>query len=294
MTGSAAWSILALMLAGTACRPTQGGSDAALQERAARLGQAIADSGSTDSTGALARWILPAALSEISGLALDSSGRLFAHNDESGAIFEIDYRRGVLLKQWLVGDRPLRDDFEALAVSDGRFFLLASNGGLYEFREGANDERVPFQRHDIGLDGACEFEGLAFERSGNTLVLACKRAPAEIEGLVLYRWSFEAAGSGRQPTRLVVPISVVRGANDWETFNPSDLAVDPLTGNYLLIASLQQATAEITPAGALVRSGPLPEALEMAEGVAVTRDGLLIVSTEATRSPASVSIYRRH
>lgn len=288
-----ACGILALAAAGTACRP-RNGDDALLQQRAARLEQALADSSRTDSSGPLARWIMPASLAEISGLALDSSGRLFAHNDESGLVFEIDYRRGVLLKQWVVGERPLRDDFEAMAVADGRFFLLASTGKLYEFREGESGERVPYTVHDTRLGNQCEFESLAHERASNSLVLICKSMrDREIDGVVLFRWSLDSAQAERTPVRQIISLATINGANDWEEFQPSDLSIDPVSGNLVMVASLQQALAEVTRSGDLVASGPLPEPLEMAEGVAVTRDGLLIISTEATRTAASVSVYRR-
>ena len=49
---------------------------------------------------AVARWILPHDLDELSGLALTPDGRLLAQGDERGKISEIDYRRGIIVKQF--------------------------------------------------------------------------------------------------------------------------------------------------------------------------------------------------
>ena len=58
--------------------------------REARLEAAV----SSADTGPIARWILPAQLNEISGVALTTDGRILAHGDQRGAVFAIDYRRG--------------------------------------------------------------------------------------------------------------------------------------------------------------------------------------------------------
>ena len=86
-----------------------------LNERESRLEKslAVADSGQGEDRP-IARWLLPPELSEISGLALTDDGRLFAHNDESARISEIDYRRGTILKHFYAGEKDLRGDFEGL------------------------------------------------------------------------------------------------------------------------------------------------------------------------------------
>jgi len=289
--------LLAVLLAGAACRLGPGAApDAAvLAERASRLElalrQAVTDSARDPK---LARWLLPTALAEISGLALDSADRLFVHSDEHGRLFEIDYRRGVLVKEFLLGERSLVADFEGLTIVGDVFYLLASNGKIYQFREGAAGARVEYTIHDTQLGRECEFEGIAYDSTISALLLACKNVSARnLRGnVVIYRWNL-ARDSADRLSRITIAEAQVIGANGWERFEPSDITVDPVTGNYLLIASQQQGLVEITPAGAVVRSGPLPEPVIMAEGVAITRDSLLIVSAEATAGPASISLYRR-
>jgi hypothetical protein len=41
-----------------------------------------------------------------------------------------------------------------------------------------------------------------------------------------------------------------------------------------------------------LKAEALPTGHEQAEGVAVTPDGILIISDEATRTPAAITLYR--
>jgi len=280
------------------CTPSRGqGVDAdssALAAREARLNQALAspDSGASREEP-VARWVLPLGLAEISGMALTPDQRLLAHNDERGAVTEIDFRRGRVVKQFLLGKKPVHADFEGITVVGDRIFLLASNGDLYEFKEGAAGTRVDYTIHDTHLGKECEFEGVAYDPAIGSLLMACKHVL--IKGLkdnvVIYRWRLEEAG-GDRVSLLSVPLEQAVAANGWKEFNPSDITVDPTSGNYVIIASLQKGMLVLSPAGAVLQSRSIPGTHDMAEGVAITRDSILIVSDESTRKPAVVTLYR--
>jgi uncharacterized protein YjiK len=212
------------------------------------------DTGSMAGGAAIGRWVLPQELREISGLALTTDGRVLAHGDEDGQVWEIDYRRGVLVKQFSLGERRVKGDFEGITIANGAVFMLAANGKLYEFREGANGARVAYKIHDTGLKAECEFEGVAFDPASNALLLACKHVhDKQIRGaIVIYRWSLVVTDSGSRLTRMIVPVDSALAANGWKNLNPSDITIDPLTGNYVIVASLEKALISITPAGALV------------------------------------------
>jgi len=291
--------VILVVAAATACRASRGqasGSEdtTTLAEREARLADALARA-DTASDSPLARWLLPPGLAEISGLALTPDQRLLAHSDEAGQVFEVDYRRGVVVKSFWIGAQVLRDDFEAITVSGDRIFLLASNGKIYEFKEGADGARVPFTLHDTKLGQECEFEGLAFDPAANALVLACKNIGTKSlrDFVLLYQFSL-APGSGSPISQVKLPLARVIGTNEWKRFTPSDISVDPGSGDYVLIAAQEQGLLRVTPAGAVVWSRPLPPGHEMAEGVAITKDSVLIVSDEATSKgkPGSITLYR--
>ena len=297
---TAGGTLLAILLAGTGCRSGQGQAAAPadsveLERREAHLARALAQPDSGATPGAvLARWVLGGDLSEISGLALTADGRLLTHGDEQGQISEIDYRRGMVVKRFTIGAQLVPGDFEGITVANGIVFLLASNGKLYEFPEGANGAHVEYRVHDTRLRHECEFEGVAFDPTLNALLLACKNVRTKgalRDSLVIYRWGLPS-GSGSRPSRLTVPLAQVIGSNGWNGLHPSDITIDPASGNYVLVAAEEKALIEITPAGAVVFARPLPAPLEHTEGVAITSDSILILSDEAGRRPAAISLYR--
>src|SRR5437016_9266243 len=126
---NAAWraaSLVGCLCATTACQDSQGElssliSSSTAVAREARLKAVLADhaTGGLADGAAIARWVLPRQLREISGLALTTDGRVLAHGDEDGEVWEIDYRRGVLVKQFSLGERRLKGDFEGIAIANG-------------------------------------------------------------------------------------------------------------------------------------------------------------------------------
>lgn len=286
--------LVATLLGGAACSPPQRGDIAArdsteLATRGARFTQAIAHRDSGPAREApIARWLLPHGLEEVSGLALTADGRLLAHGDELGQVFEIDYRHGVAVKQFALGRPVARADFEGITVVGDTVVLLASNGTLYLFREGVNDARVEYTVHDTKLGRECEFEGVAFDPALGALLLACKnvRSQSLRDSLVIFRWRLRH-GNGPRVSKLTAPLERVIGSNGWDGLHPSDITIDPFNGNYVIIASRENALVEITPRGDVSFAHPLPGTHAQPEGVAITRDSILIVSDEASRGRSS-------
>jgi uncharacterized protein YjiK len=279
-----------------ACRDTPKARAAELEKLAAarkqELARRIATADATpDKAVPLAMWIMPAQLREISGLALTSRGTVFAHDDNSGRVSEIDPKTGILVKSFsLLGNQ--KEDFEAIAIAGNDIYLMASDGKLFRFREGADGQQVQFMMFNTGLGKQCEFESLAYEADNTRLVMVCKRtldkeAPKD---LVIYRLPLPL--NRATITALRVPLKEVVGSNKWKNFRPSDITVDPTTRNYVIVASHEQGLLVVTPDGDVVRSEPLPGDHQQAEGVAITNDGILIVSDEATHKPAAITLYR--
>lgn len=284
------------LLVFAACRDRDGYSDAETAELSAReqrLAQRLASAPEDTAFGEpLARWIMPSTLAEISGLAILDSTRVLTHNDELAHVAVVDYRRGVVLKQFNVGEAGSRGDFEGITVAGDRIFMIQSSGTLYEFAEGEEGERVRYTEHDTKLGKECEFEGVAFDSTTSSLLLSCKRVTQGNEDrLVIYRWDLDRRALAPEPA-VSIPASAVIGAYPWDELRPSDITVDPRTGHYVLVAAQQRAFIELTPQGEVVQVRSLPDAHPQAEGVAVTSDGILLVSDEASNSAGTITLYR--
>ena len=262
-----------------------------LETREARLEQSLASNDSTaKSNKPVARWLLPPELSEISGLALTGDDRLFAHNDESARISEIDYRRGTILKRFYAGEKSLRGDFESITFGDNRFFLLTSNGIIYQFPEGQQGERVDCTVFDTRLGNECEFEGMTYDPASKGLVLACKNVgKKKSDELVMYRYT---PGDENGISEITVPQKDVIGKNPWKQVRPTDIALDPESGNFVLVAAQEKALIELTPTGGVVFARPLEGRHPQSEGVAITHDHILIISDESVAGAATLTLYR--
>jgi uncharacterized protein YjiK len=267
-----------------------------LHDRQARLEQALAEPDSSKDGKPVARWNLPGRLQEISGLVLTADGRLLTHGDERGKVFEVDFRRGVVLKEFTLGSPAVHGDFESIAIVGDSVLLLTSDGILYRFREGANNSVVEFTKQDTGLGASCEFESMVYEKVSASLLLACKREhdKAFKDSLVIFRLPLTPGKDGKpgKVTHLSIPVASIIGSNDWSGFRPSDMTIDPFNGNYLMIDAREKGIVEVTPKGAVIFARPLPPGHAQPEGIAITSDHLLLISDEAKGGAATITLYR--
>jgi len=288
--------VLSAVVSASGCRESSQASAAEIQATAKarehQLEQRLAKVDSTGKMEPVAMWMMPPELQEISGIALTDDGRLLAHGDELSRIFVLNPRTGLVLKKFTMGS-GIAGDFEGITVANGDIYMIASNGILYRFREGENNANVRYSTIDTHLGKECEFEGVAFEADSSWLLMPCKRSSKKLPrgNLIIYRWRLEGPDSTRL-TMLTIPHSEAIGSNDWKNLHPSDITVDPTTGNYVVISAQEKALLEITPAGQVERSEELPGKHPQPEGVAITKDNILIVSDEVSKRPASITLYR--
>jgi len=264
---------------------------AELAAREQRLNARLASADKLDKDEPVALWIMPEELAEISGIALTHDGRLLAHDDEIGKIYEIDQTRGVIVKRFALKGN-FHADFEGITIADDDIYMIRSDGRIYQFKEGPNGSEVPYTIHDTRLGKECEFEGVAYEADSSWLVMPCKTVKKKHlrDQLVIYRWRLHDADS-TAISLMTIPLSSAIGSNSWKNLRPTDITIAPATGNYVLIAGPENALIEMTPDGDIVRSGPLPGKHQQAEGVAITKNNILIISDEATDQPASISLF---
>jgi uncharacterized protein YjiK len=239
------------------------------------------------------RWELPHQLSEISGLAMDSAGRLFAHGDEKAEIFEIDPDGQRVIRRFSFGEPAVRGDFEGIAVVGDRIFLVTSDGVLYAGKPVSDGHQTEFVTYSTGLGKLCEIEGVAYDPSNPSLLLACKEARTSQlrHRLAIYRWSIDRRTLFPKPA-LLMTLSPITTALKEKGFHPSDLAIDAGTGHLLLLAAREAAIVELTPAGDVVKVARLRKKLHpQAEGLAITRARSLIVADEGAGGRGTITTY---
>jgi hypothetical protein len=311
-----AGALLAAVLVAPGCRERAGAAG-----ESARASNAVADAGAEmgAAPGAgveLARYrlgdppkrraVLPEELREISGLASTPDGRLVAHGDEEGTVFQIDSRSGQVLKRFHLaptGRDPalgkkaregrVAGDFEGIAVAGDRYFLVTSTGVLVEFAEGPDGASVPYEAHTTGLGERCEVEGLVHDPEAGELLLLCKQlhAKAERDRIEIHAWSLADRRLASVP-RLVVPRVSIRPFIGDGRFNGSALTFTPGGRSLVLVAGPQRQYLEVALDGRVVNGGPLDRtALPQPEGVTFTTDGTLLISSEGGRGEATLNAY---
>lgn len=239
------------------------------------------------------QWKLPNRLNEISGLALTPDERLFAIADEAAIVYELDFSEGRLRKAFALGDPVERGDFEGIAIAGERFFLITSDGEIFETTEGRDGEQMEYASYATGLGKRCEIEGLVTGVAGDRLLIACKEARGRDGVLAIFAWSLDERRV-LDDALLVLPLRDIVRRIGKRHFNPSGIEIAPGSGNLLLVAARQRALAELTPDGRLVAATRLPlvQRHHQPEGIALTRDGRLLIADEGGGHRARLAVYR--
>lgn len=239
------------------------------------------------------QWHLPGGLREISGLALTGDGRLLAVNDEEAIVYEIDYLEGVLVKRFAFGDPVLRGDFEGIAVTGETVWLMTSAGRLVATHEGADGEHLQYREFATALGDYCELEGMAADRMGGFLLLACKETYKGSDPLRVFRLELDGGEIGDISSVNVSASELARKIGH-KRLRPSALAVDPESGNRVMLAANHRALLTVTADGDAIDAIILPGKgrHRQPEGIAITNDGHLLIADEGGDGRARLAVYR--
>jgi uncharacterized protein YjiK len=258
---------------------------------------------STDSSRSVT---LPKELKEISGLAMTHDGRLFAHNDENSVIYQIDYRNGTILKNFVVGKKKSKkEDFEGLAIVENTFYMVTSEGILFEFKEGEDGKNVKHKTHKTWLSSKYDVEGLCYDSETHALLLACKGYAGKgySDERAVYVFSLNTKKLEKEP-RLLLPKKVFKEDSSFihtlgdffllpvRKFAPSGIERHPKTGTFIIISAKGRSLIEISREGKILGRVVLPsERHKQPEGIAFTPDHHLLISDEGGDSKARITCY---
>jgi uncharacterized protein YjiK len=240
-------------------------------------------------------WELPKELREISGLAVDNQGHLWAHGDEAGIVFELDYKNRSIMKSFALSDgtRPIADDFEGIAAADSLIYMVTSAGRIYEFREAANGQSVLYTLFTTGVGRDFEIEGLAYQPERKALLLMSKAPLNDAnKGLLkIFEWSIDTKQLV-DDAEITIPISQFSRQIPGRSFHPSGIERHPASGHYFVVAAQENAIAEITPHGAVIAVIRFPQGTHpQAEGITFAHDNTLIVSDEGGKGQGRLTFY---
>ena len=234
-------------------------------------------------------------LNEISGIAFSEKGNLFAHNDEIGIVYQIDANSGKIIKSFQLGKWELEADFEDITIANNKFYLITSNGKLYEFIEGNDNDKVDFNEINLSFPSKSEIEGLCYDITTNALLIACKNYFGKIykNQRPIYTFNLSTNKLNTNP-RFLISLIELNNKFGIKDFFPSAIAREPKTGNFFILSSKgNPAIIEIDSVGTIVDANTLSKnAHPQPEGLAFNKNGDLIISDEAKGNYATLTIYK--
>ncbi len=237
---------------------------------------------------------LPSNLNEISGLAVTRDGRVFAHGDERGIIYQIDPDDGEVLKRFFLGRWLAEEDFEGIAIAGEKFFIITSDGKIFEFREGKNEEAVDYKIYNSGASSKFDIEGLCYDPSTNALLIACKEYPGKNYSSfrTVYSYSLKDYKINTTP-RFKIPIKKVKDKLGTKGFHPSGIERNPVSGSFFIIGSKDgEVIIELSKEGDILDMQRLDKQHHQPEGIAFLPDLSLLIADEKVKKSATLTKYK--
>jgi len=215
---------------------------------------------------------LAKSLREISGLSYYKDNLLMCVNDEEGKIFIYDFTKEEIVDEIKFGKAG---DYEGIEIVGEEVFVMKSNGKIKVFGLKNDSER----EIDCSNEDVVEYEGLGYDASTNSLLLATKEhTKTKDQEKIIYSYSLAKQELNK---RFVITKNMVTGQNGKADFRPSGIAVHPLTNDIYIVASQGKKLLVLSKEGVKKSLIELDDKLfRQPEGICFTPEGNLYISSE--------------
>lgn len=236
------------------------------------------------------KFYLPYVLEEISGLAYTTNNTLLAVDDESGKLFEFDPKEKKIVHSI---EFHKGDDFEGVELVGDRIYVLRSDGDLFRFNYSTkkNSDAVKIE---TDLHKKNDTEGLGYDPSKNTLLIACKEDgeinDEKVKGRAFYAFDLQENKLDNQPIFVIGPKQLKKfweSNRDFEydedriKFKPSAIAYHPINKHYYILSSVGKMLLVVSPEGTIKATQPIsPRVLGQPEGICFAPNGDMYISSE--------------
>ncbi len=255
-------------------------------------------------------------LDEISGIAVHDD-HIYAIQDEKAHIYKLNMHGEIKTKY----DFGKNDDYEDITIAGGHFFVLRSDGTIFEIDElkkkkKDKKEDVDSKKHKTKLSSYNDTEGLCYDPLTHSLLIACKAygglEPGDEKADVraVYRYdlvkkklikdafmkihldSVQNEENESFFDRISVQIASFLHESGDIRFQPSGIAVHPFTQDIYLLSANSYGILIIDREGRIKKFVKLSkDSFQQAEGICFDREGKLYISNEANSRVASILIF---
>lgn len=258
---------------------------------------------------------LPKVLNEISGLSFYKKNTVVGIQDEKGSIYFINTLTGKIIESL---NLEKAGDYEGVELINQDVWMMKSNGTLYQITNYANSRKRKNKKHKTSLSAKNNCEGLGYAPQYNYLLIACKGFPytekikngksektiyafdlknnslipkpiitIDLDSLKQY---FEYNTMARIGIKL---LSAFNTSNGDLTFQPSAIAVHPITNDYYILGSVGNLLLVYNSKNEMKAIVKLDtNLLPQPEGICFDSNGNLYISNEGKEKKASIHTFK--
>jgi uncharacterized protein YjiK len=262
------------------------------------------------------KYKLPDYLEEISGLSYYGKGKIACVQDEKAHIYILNLDKEKIVEKYDFGNDA---DYEDISVVGNTAYILRNNGHIYRIKNFKKKDRK-VKKFPTPLKEKNDTEGMAYDPSSNSLLIACKGSPSiEKENLyegfkAIYKFDLDEDELLREPHFLIdlkrldsyidrsaftkLSVRVAKGLRliDSETsFKPSGIAIHPLDGEIYIISSVGKLLIILNLSGKVQNVIELdPKLFRQPEGICFSPKGDMFISNEGQGGKGYILKFRMH
>ena len=229
-------------------------------------------------------------LTEISGLAYYKEEIILCIQDEKATIYCLDLVKNEIVSKYKFGQDG---DFEDIAVVDTIAYLIRSDGHIFEIKN-FDKEDFEITDHNTPLSAKNDIEGVTYDKSLNSLLLACKGSPGinkenRHNGYkAVYAFSLENMKLMKEPAFLI-------SRKNLDSFQPSGLAINPVSDEIFVISSAGKILIVLGRNGNIQGIHKLdPDLFRQPEGICFSPSGDLYISNEGSEGEGNILKFKLH
>ncbi|MGO4912072.1 SdiA-regulated domain-containing protein [Leeuwenhoekiella sp. W20_SRS_FM14] len=235
-------------------------------------------------------WELPELLNEVSGLAWVNDSTLACIQDEDGYIYHYNLNSEEISYDVEFAENG---DYEAIALDSTNAYIMRSDGRIFEVLNYMKDT-LNVSHFNTPFDEDNNIESLAFNPKTRNLITVSKdKGLNEKRFKGIYEIPLDTKVQKENP---VVQIDMNAEAfadfqkkKEQKTFNPSDLAIHPKTGDYYIVDGKKPKLLILNPNGSIKALHELNTFhFAQPEGITFSPDGKLYIANEAASGVATL------
>lgn len=232
------------------------------------------------------QWTLPEQLAEVSGIAAVDKNHVLVIEDLHPVLYLCRLDKELVIEQKITFAQTHKDkfDIEDVTIHNDTVYALWSHGKIFRITHWRQNPQV--EEYTTPLNKENNPEGLCYDSVTGKLLIACKETPGADQekksARAIYSFNLQTNKMDAQPLLLIRKKELERKGAEEMGFYPSAVAIQPGTGNIVVLSSREtKALAVLDRRGNVLLVTMLdPQRFLQPEGVAFTPDGTLYISSE--------------